>query len=291
MGLKNRLLRLEEKLGRFKHTTLWHIVKPWYYVLKTSVGLEPVESGPDPEAVAFYTQNAGRIQAVANMLADNRSKKIYEKAWQYRQTRHRRDFPPYDWRPQYFKMFQFQKGEVYIDCGAFTGDTVNGFIRHCPGYKRIAAFEPDAKNYAQLLANHGGTRDVDLHNAGAYDKEGGGFFSGHGEAASITAENQGGTESIRVNTIDNLNLEKVTFIKMDIEGAELNALKGAEKTILRDKPKLAVCIYHSNGDMLYIAEYIRQLVPGYAFRVNHYQCHPFLHETVLFAHIPQTNVG
>jgi len=284
--LRDYFLRLEEKFGHLKHTPVWLYIKPWYYVVKTSVGLEPVEPGPDPEAVAFYTQNAGRIQSVANLLADFRSKKIYLKAWQYRQTRKRRDFPPYDWRVPYFKMFPFANDEVYVDCGAFTGDTVDAFIRHCPGYKRIAAFEPDAKNYAQLLANHGGTRDVELINAGAYDREGEVFFSGHGEAAAITMEKQDGRESIRVNTIDNLNLEKVTLIKMDIEGAELNALKGAEKTILRDKPKLAICIYHSHGDMLHIPEYIHQLVPEYRFRVNHYQCHPFLHETVLFAHVP-----
>ena len=240
---------------------------------------------PDQEAISFYSQNAERINAVANMLADERSRRVYLKAWQYRQYRKKCDFPPYDWRPQYFKMFKFGGGEVFIDCGAFVGDTLDGFIKQCPAYKKIVAFEPNTKTYAQLQAKHGNTQDATLLNVGAYDKEGEVFFSGQGGSAAITAENQKGVESIRVNTIDNLNLEKATFIKMDIEGAELNALKGAEKTILRDKPKLAICIYHSLDDMVRIAEYLHRLVPEYRLRVNHYECYPVIHETVLYAHV------
>ena len=240
---------------------------------------------PDKEAIDFYAQNVERIKAVANMLMDERSKSVYLKAWQYRQYRKKCDFPPYDWRPQYFRMFQLGNDEVFIDCGAYVGDTLDGFIKQCPAYKKIVAFEPNTKTYAQLQANHGNTRDTILLNAGAYDKEGEVFFSGEGGSATITAENQKGVERIRVNAIDNLNLEKVTFIKMDIEGAELNALKGAEKTILRDKPKLAICIYHSLEDMVCIAEYIHRLVPEYQLRVNHYECYPVIYETVLYAHV------
>ena len=88
---------------------------------------------------------------------------------------------------------------------------------------------------------------------------------------------------ISVKSIDNLNVDNVSFIKMDIEGSELNALKGAEKTILRDKPKLAICIYHSNDDMLCIAEYIHALVPDYTFYVRQYGQYPHTHDTVLYA--------
>lgn len=69
---------------------------------------------------------------------------------------------------------------------------------------------------------------------------------------------------------------------MDIENAELNALKGAVQTILRDKPKLAICIYHSNDDMLDIPEYIHSLVPEYKFYVRQHHILPWL-ETVLYA--------
>jgi hypothetical protein len=80
--------------------------------------------------------------------------------------------------------------------------------------------------------------------------------------------------------IDNLSTEKITYLKMDIEGGEFHALKGAEKTILRDKPKLAISIYHSHDDMIRIPEYIHDLLPEYKLYVRQ---HSIFHETVLYA--------
>lgn len=70
---------------------------------------------------------------------------------------------------------------------------------------------------------------------------------------------------------------------MDIEGAELNALKGAEKTIIKYKPKLAICIYHSNQDMVLIAEYIHNLIPDYKIYIRQHSLYPSAAETVLYA--------
>lgn len=72
-----------------------------------------------------------------------------------------------------------------------------------------------------------------------------------------------------------------TFIKMDIEGAEMEALQGAKETIMRNHPKLAVCIYHSDEDMIRIAQYIHSLVPEYRLYVRHHTKRE--HETVLYA--------
>lgn len=74
---------------------------------------------------------------------------------------------------------------------------------------------------------------------------------------------------------------KVTFIKMDIEGAELESLKGAQKVIQRDKPKLAICIYHKPEDMVELPLYIKELVPEYKFYIRHHS--NFINETVLYA--------
>lgn len=84
-----------------------------------------------------------------------------------------------------------------------------------------------------------------------------------------------------------LKNENITFIKMDIEGSELNALKGAEETIRKNKPKLAVCIYHRPEDITDIQDYLMELVPEYQFGIRHYTDHAF--ETVLYAFVPHSN--
>ena len=74
------------------------------------------------------------------------------------------------------------------------------------------------------------------------------------------------------------------MIKLDVEGAELESLKGAEKTILRDKPKLAVCIYHKPEDLTQIPLYIKNLVPEYKLYIRHHSNR--FTETVLYAVMP-----
>ena len=78
-------------------------------------------------------------------------------------------------------------------------------------------------------------------------------------------------------------LERVDFIKMDIEGSELEALKGAKNTIKRHKPRLAICIYHKIEDFYTIPKYIKELVPEYKLYVKHHTDREW--ETVLYASV------
>jgi len=75
--------------------------------------------------------------------------------------------------------------------------------------------------------------------------------------------------------------EPVTYIKMDIEGAELNALKGAANTIKKNKPRLAICVYHKPEDILEIPVFLSELVPSYQFYLRHHS--QYYIETVLYA--------
>lgn len=73
----------------------------------------------------------------------------------------------------------------------------------------------------------------------------------------------------------------VGFIKMDIEGAEMEALQGARDTIRRDKPLMALSAYHRRGDVLAIMSYLHQIVPEYRFWIRHYG--PLAYDSVLYA--------
>lgn len=87
---------------------------------------------------------------------------------------------------------------------------------------------------------------------------------------------------VQTTTIDEISDNKpISFIKMDIEGAELEALKGAAQTIQRNKPKLAICVYHKPEDILDIPGYILELNADYRLYLRHYSYTPT--ETVLYA--------
>ena len=232
----------------------------------------------------FYSQNAERINAVVNILADEKSKYIYTGMIKFRQTRDKKDYPFHVIKEtSYFiKELNLGENEVIIDCGAYDGDTIDQFLKHCPKYKQIIAFEPNSEAFHKLKQKHGDNPKIVLHNVGVYDKNGEVPFdvSDYGDSSVMDDKENNFPSTVQVIAIDDLHLEKVTFIKMDVEGSELNALKGAKETIIRDHPKLAICIYHTLEDMICIAEYIHTLVPEYKLYVRQYD---FIAETVLYA--------
>ncbi len=114
-------------------------------------------------------------------------------------------------------------------------------------------------------------------------------FTDRGPSSAVgTATDNGDTLKAKTITLDdyveNENLRDVNFIKMDIEGAELNALTGAVRTIRNFKPKLAICAYHKMDDFYTIPKLIKNILPGYRFYLDHYTIHR--EETVLFAEYP-----
>ena len=127
-----------------------------------------------------------------------------------------------------------------------------------------------------------GIKNVELIEAGLWSHNTFLQFLGEGKGSShIVLEEKRETEKIKVAALDSCVAEPVTFIKLDIEGAELEALKGAEHIIKRDKPKLAICIYHKPEDIWEIPYYIKMLVPEYKMYIRHYSNSES--ETVLYA--------
>ena len=185
---------------------------------------------------------------------------------------------------QYFdkEIMMPQEDEVFIDGGCFDCDTDREFIKWCGGnYKKIYAFEPDLKNYERCLeyCREENLQNIVLYQKGLWSRETELLFQDTGDGSSRIGE---GTVEIQTVAIDAVvGDEAVSFIKMDIEGAELEALRGAEKTILRNRPRLAICIYHKPEDVIAIPEYILSLHSDYKLYIRHYSLNDC--ETVLYA--------
>jgi len=190
-----------------------------------------------------------------------------------------------DTKNQYFEapIIVPQPNEIFIDAGCCDCGTSLLFREWCGGnYDKIYAFEPDPESYdrCQSVINQEQLHNIELLNAGAWSCDDQlKFNSTENGASSIVSE--GGT-LINVRSIDSvLQGERATLIKLDIEGAELQALKGARETIVKHRPRLAVCVYHKPEDMLEIPLYLQSLIPDYKFYIRHYS--NFWYETVLYA--------
>lgn len=201
---------------------------------------------------------------------------------------------------QYFEFPElYRRGTAFVDGGCFDCETSRKFAEWCGGaYSSIIAFEPDPDNYAQCCKN---VRDVPLPNfqlinAGLSSQEGTAVFNALNNSLGSyiisvrpdfdeTKTNiAGNIISIRTAAIDDIVGDRtVGFIKLDIEGAELDALHGAKNTIARDKPLLAICVYHKHGDLFAIMDYLHQLLPEYRFLLRHYST--ITAETILYASV------
>lgn len=178
-----------------------------------------------------------------------------------------------------------REDEVFIDCGGFTGDTTEAFIMHTHNqYKKILLFEPDKKIMQTAQNNLKDYKNIVFINKGIGKQEGKLFFDEKGSIGGGMMSSEGTTE-IMVTSIDETVMEyHPTYIKMDIEGSESDALSGAVKTISSYRPKLAVCVYHHPQDMFELTEFIQKLGLNYKFYLRHYS--RMYDDTVLYC-IPE----
>lgn len=187
---------------------------------------------------------------------------------------------------QYFDpdIIHFEENEVMIDGGCYDFSDSMDMIRIAPCVKRIYAFEPNAEMYEIVKANaeKSGFSHYSLQNKALWHCDEELSFAGLEEGASSVSEAAAGAK-VQAISLDNSEASKetVTFVKLDIEGSELMALRGMSNIIKRDKPKLAICIYHKPEDYYEIGNYILELVPAYKLYIRHYHYSPL--ETVLYA--------
>ena len=176
--------------------------------------------------------------------------------------------------------------KVIVDCGTYNGDTYRYLKSKGVKWQKYVGFEMDLNNYNEFLTQVTDEKEqaiLKLYHAGVGQEEKTvRYFSG----LAGTKISKEGMESSSIVTIDKVigDSDEVSYLKMDIEGAEMPALKGGKKTIKRCRPKCAICAYHQPSDLWEIPVYLKKLVPEYKIFFRH---HDYIHSDIIcYATVP-----
>lgn len=189
------------------------------------------------------------------------------------------------------EVIRAERGDVVIDGGGCWGDTALYFANEVSDEGKVYSFEFIPNNIrifeknVSLNPNLKGTIEL-VQNPLWRDSSTKVFFKDFGPGSRVSMEalsdGDGETSTLSIDDfVKEKDLQKVNFIKMDIEGAEIDALEGAAQTIKNFKPKLAIALYHSMDDFERIPKLIRKIMDGYKFYFSH--CTIYGEESMLFA--------
>ena len=232
--------------------------------------------------------NLEAINKTYSLFSDEDSKLVYLNVLMYRITLET-DYilRAYSKLPEYFiPGFCSNVNEIYVDCGAYDGDSFISCCQNNVPPRKAYLFEPDHENVRKLKDKVFQFPNSEIHviDKGVYCKTGKLFFTQGMQTSSYLSEVMiDGSEEIDVTSIDDAVSDEVTFIKMDIEGSEQDALLGAQEHIRKTYPKLAICIYHRIEDLWEIPLMIQKLFPEYSHFELHHHSTVFT-DTVLYVH-------
>lgn len=243
----------------------------------------------DDETIEQIIKNYNAVEKAFNLLADAKSKQIFTKYIQAYASKNYNEFEDADSEIHYFPNdVQLYKGtERFIDCGAYDGDTIRSMVKSRGKADSIIAFEPTKRSFAKLCdyvkqSNGSCANTVTLFPCGVWNKTEMIAFNDNGvENAISNSISEIGNEYIQCVSIDEVLIGfRPKLIKMDIEGAEHNALLGAKQTICENKSDLAICIYHALADIWRIP----LLIDSWGISYNyHIRAHGFFgYDTVLY---------
>lgn len=163
---------------------------------------------------------------------------------------------------------------AFVDCGSYDGESAISYWKFYNKKCKVFAFEPDPDNQKKIMSRFKNENQFIIIGKGCWSSATTLSFSNKGDMSSAISED--GDSSVEVTTIDEVvGNEKTAFIKMDIEGSELEALRGAEKVINRDMPILAISAYHKQEDFITLIPYINSIHSNgkhYKLYLRHHGC-------------------
>lgn len=234
----------------------------------------------------FILDHIDLFQHTFEMLTDEKSRKTFLNLLNYKIT-YKQKYTEEILEPtQYFddEIYTFPEKYTFVDAGSYIGDTVQSLVERdgIPG--KIICMDPIKQNIDKLQTyiEHNHLDYVDVYECAVSDHKSEEHFEIENSMAARRSETQG--QLVLCNSIDNICLDKypkIDVIKMDIEGAEVEALNGARQVIQRDKPVLAICVYHKEDDFYTIPKLIKEIYPEYNLYFRHYELSD--EETVCYA--------
>lgn len=246
----------------------------------------------------WFAGELGNIRKGLGLLESTESQKVYVNVLCNRIAPHlsSQSYEEMCVLPQYFyehEGYCLNPDEVLVDCGAYTGDTLEEFLKICDigeGFSQAYAFEMDKDNFVALntwVQGQGSeiSEKITTYNAGVWNENGTLSYGRMASSDSFSIFNP--METVTAETVrldDVLGDKRITLLKMDIEGAEKKALEGAQNLIKRQKPKLAICVYHRIEDLWEIPIMLKKWVLEYAISIRHH-AKWWVSETVCYAWI------
>ncbi len=227
----------------------------------------------------FYNAHYEEISRACAALGDERSREVYAAVINYKLSG----------RISYLRAASSDRDELYsllptatihsiVDVGAYNGDTIREAIEYFPNLESAVAIEPDTKTYKRLMKYISTEDRITLlaYNAAAWSGVALGAFQSSGNrnsSVTSTSSFEHKVTEVPLITVDSLDLSP-DYIKYDVEGAEMEALVGTEKTILRARPALLVSLYHRSRDIFEIVNYLHEKYPYYKLSLRRLECLP-----------------
>lgn len=226
-----------------------------------------------------FKENEKEYQKTYDLLADKKSKEVFTKVLNFKMTY---DFEfmegfTNNFDEQYFdsELIPDIKNINFVDGGGYIGDTLKPIMNHFPDFNKIYCIEPNDLHINIAKKNFAEYENIEFINCGLGNKV---------QNANDKDDDQTNCahdyQALNINTLDNLIKEKVDFIKMDIEGAEQDAIEGSKQTILKYHPILAICIYHKAQDWYKVPQMVLEIKKEYNIYIRHYM--EGIYETVMY---------
>lgn len=216
----------------------------------------------------YLDAHKAEIAEVNAMLADEISREVFQNLIEYKLTG---KLDPL-WRSEtekiedYKALIPFQKGDVYLDLGAYNGDTVLEWHSLFPDHGEIFAVEPNPKTYQKLIENCAHITGFHGIEAAVWNRSEALFFNAKSGRSAAVSEN--GPSKVQGLPADAI-CQKADFIKFDVEGAEKEAIEGAKRLILESKPSLCISAYHRTEDLFAIPLQVKKICPEYRVYLRH----------------------